>query len=173
MTAGAAARLLRPQWSPEQMFRCRKRIEGGMEQQSGLSVSHEAIHTAIYALPGGARGASAIGTLVEHSPCFVALMRIPAPKADVAACAFAGVRNAIPAPLRKTLTCGQGKEMAEHRATCSPAQRINPTLERRCSDCVGPHRVSHELRIATAQSWAISNEYAETTDWRGRFRPLW
>jgi hypothetical protein len=31
----------------------RKRIEGGMEQQSGLSVSHEAIYQAIYALPRG------------------------------------------------------------------------------------------------------------------------
>ena len=35
-------------------------------------------------------------------------------RADVAACAFAGTLNAIQAPLRKTLTYDQGKEIA-HR----------------------------------------------------------
>ena len=48
---GEIARLLRLGWSPEQIAGRRKRIERGMEQQSGLSVSHEAIYTAIYALP--------------------------------------------------------------------------------------------------------------------------
>ena len=43
-------------------------------------------------------------------------MQIPTRKADVAACAFAGALNAIPAPLRKTLTYNQGKEMAEHES---------------------------------------------------------
>jgi transposase, IS30 family len=170
---GDIARLLRLHWSPEQISGRRKRIEGGMERQSGLSVSHEAIYTAIYALPRGelrreliaclrqdkpmrgrkpkgserrgklcgmtnikerpeeiegrlvpghwegdlilgAGGASAIGTLVERTTRFVVLVRMPTRKADVAACAFAGALNAIPAPLRKTLTYDQGKEMAEH-----------------------------------------------------------
>lgn len=167
------ARLLRRKWSPEQISGRRQRIEDGMEQQSGLSVSHEAIYTAIYALPRGelrreliaclrqdkprrgrkpkgserrgklcgmtnikdrpeeiegrlvpghwegdfilgARGASAIGTLVERKTRYVVLVRMPTRKADVAACAFAGALNAIPAPLRKTLTYDQGKEMAGH-----------------------------------------------------------
>ena len=39
---------------------------------------------------------------------------MPTRRADVAASAFAGALNAIPAPLRKTLTYYQGKEMAGH-----------------------------------------------------------
>jgi IS30 family transposase len=62
----------------------------------------------------GARGASAIGTLVERTTRFLVLVRIPARQADVAGSAFAGALNAIPAPLRKTLTYDQGKEMAGH-----------------------------------------------------------
>jgi len=167
------ARLLRLGWSPEQISGRRKRIEGGLGVQSGLMVSHEAIYTAIYALPRGelrreliaslrqdkpvrgrkpkgserrgklcdmtnikdrpeeiegrlvpghwegdlilgAGGSSAIGTLVERTTRFVVLVKMPTRKADVAACAFAGALNAIPAPLRQTLTYDQGKEMAAH-----------------------------------------------------------
>ena len=50
---GEVARLLRLKWSPEQISGRRQRIEDGMVRQSGLSVSHEAIYTAIYALPRG------------------------------------------------------------------------------------------------------------------------
>jgi transposase, IS30 family len=181
---GGIARLLRLKWSPEQISGRRKRIERGMEQQSGLRVSHEAIYTTIYALPRGqlrreliaclrqdkpmrgrkpkgserrgklcgmtnikerpaeiegrlvpghwegdlilgARGASAIGTLVERTTRYVVLVHMPTRKADVAACAFAGALNAIPAPLRKTLTYDQGKEMAEHESlACSTGMRI-------------------------------------------------
>jgi transposase, IS30 family len=172
---GEVAGLLRRGWSPEQIAGRRKRIEAGMEQSSGVSVSHEAIYTAIYALPRGelrreliaclrqdkpmrgrkpkgserrgklcnmtnikqrpeeiegrlvpghwegdiilgAGGASAIGTLVERTTRFVVLVRMPTRKADVVACAFAGALNAIPAPLRKTLTYDQGKEMAQHES---------------------------------------------------------
>jgi IS30 family transposase len=170
---GEVARLLRLKWSPEQISGRRQRIEGGMTIHSGQSVSHEAIYTAIYALPRGelrreliaclrqdkpmrgrkpkgserrgklcnmtnikerpdevagrlvpghwegdfilgAGGSSAIGTLVERTTRYVVLVRMPTRKADVAACAFAGALNAIPAPLRKTLTYDQGKEMAQH-----------------------------------------------------------
>ena len=62
----------------------------------------------------GAHGASAIGTLVERTTRLVVLVRMPTRKADVAASAFTGALNAIPAPLRKTLTYDQGKEMANH-----------------------------------------------------------
>ncbi len=167
------SRLSRLKWSPEQISGRRKRIENGMEQKSGLRLSHEAIYHAIDALPRGelrreliaclhqdkpmrgrkpkgserggklcnmtninerpeevegrlvpghwegdfilgAGGASAIGTLVERTTRFVLLVRMPTRKADVAACAFAGALNAIPEPLRKTLTYDQGKEMAAH-----------------------------------------------------------
>jgi len=62
----------------------------------------------------GAGGASAIGTLVERTTRFVVLVHMPTRKADVAASAFAGALNAIPEPLRKTLTYDQGKEMSGH-----------------------------------------------------------
>jgi len=62
----------------------------------------------------GAKGVSAIGTLVERTTRFVVLVHMPARKADVAASAFAGALNAIPETLRKTLTYDQGKEMAGH-----------------------------------------------------------
>jgi len=172
---GEMAELLRLGWSPEQISGRRKRIEVGMKQPSSLSVSHEAIYTAIYALPRGelrrelisylrhhkpgrgrkpkgserrgklcgmtnikkrpeeiegrlvpghwegdlilgAGGASAIGTLLERTTRFVLLVHMPTRKADVAASAFAGALNTIPAPLRKTLTYDQGKEMANHES---------------------------------------------------------
>jgi IS30 family transposase len=170
---GEVVSLLQQGWSPEQISGRRKRVKNGMEQSSGLTISHEAIYTAIYALPRGelrrdliaclrqdkpqrgrkpknterrgkltnmtnikqrpeeiegrlvpghwegdlilgAGGASAIGTLVERSTRYVVLVHMPTRKADVAASAFAGALNAIPAPLRQTLTYDQGKEMAEH-----------------------------------------------------------
>jgi len=169
------AALLRLGWSPEQISGRRKRMEAGVEQPSGLSVSHEAIYTAIYALPRGelrreliaclrqdkpvrgrkpkgserrgklcnmtniaerpeevegrlvpghwegdiilgAGGTSAIGTLVERTTRFLVLVRMPTRKADVVASAFAGALNAVPDPLRKTLTYDQGKEMAQHES---------------------------------------------------------
>ena len=169
------SRLLRLRWSPQQIAGRRKRIEKGKQLQSGLRVSHEAIYTAVYALPRGelrreliaclrqdkpmrgrkprgserrgklcnmtniaerpeevsgrlvpghwegdlilgARGASAIGTLVERTTRLVVLVRMPTRRAEVAACAFAGALNAMPEPLRQTLTYDQGKEMAEHQS---------------------------------------------------------
>jgi len=54
-----------------------------------------------------AKGASPIGTLVKRTTRFVVLVHVPARKADVTGSAFAGALNAIPAPLRRTLTPGQ------------------------------------------------------------------
>ena len=62
----------------------------------------------------GANGSSAIGTLVERTTGFLLLAKMPSKKADVAACTFAGALNAVPGPLRKTLTYDQGKELARH-----------------------------------------------------------
>ena len=167
------ARLLCLGWSPEQISGRRQRMKDGMVEQSGVTVSHEAIYRAIYALPRGelrreliaclrqdkpmrgrkprgserrgklcnmtnirerpeeiegrlvpghwegdlimgTGGSSAIGTLVERTTRYVVLVHMPTRKADVVSCAFAGALNAIPAPLRQTLTYDQGKEMASH-----------------------------------------------------------
>src|SRR5215207_416284 len=47
------AKLLRLQWSPEQIAGRRKRLEDGTEMSSGLRVSHEAIYQAVFAVPRG------------------------------------------------------------------------------------------------------------------------
>jgi IS30 family transposase len=57
------ARLLRLGWSPEQIASRRKRIENGMEQPSGLRVSHEAIYTALYAQQRGELGRELLSDL--------------------------------------------------------------------------------------------------------------
>src|SRR3954451_13733547 len=46
-------KLLRLQWSPEQIAGRRKRMEDGVAVSSGVPVSHEAIYQAIYAVPRG------------------------------------------------------------------------------------------------------------------------
>ena len=167
------AALLRLGWSPEQIAGRRTRIEGGVEQQASVAVSHEAIYAALYALPRGelrreliaclrqgkpARGRrpkgserrgklwdmtpiaerpadvaarlvpghwegdlilgqanSAIGTPAPRTTRLLLLVLMPTRKAAFAASAFAGALNAIPAPLRRTLTYDQGKEMARHK----------------------------------------------------------
>ena len=76
----------------------------------------------------GARGASAIGTLVERTTRFVVLVHMPARKADVAAGAFAGALNAIPESLRKTLTYDQGKEMAGHVGRAEATEGLQSRL---------------------------------------------
>ena len=58
---------------------------------------------------------SAIGTPALRTTRFLLLVLMPTRKADVAASAFAGALSAIPAPLRRTLTDDQGKEMARHK----------------------------------------------------------
>ncbi len=55
-------------WSPEQISGRRKRMEAGVEQISGLSVSHEAIYTAIYALPRGELRRELIACLRQAKP---------------------------------------------------------------------------------------------------------
>ena len=65
---GQMAGLLRQGWSPEQISGRRKRMEAGLEQSSGLSVSHEAIYRAIYALPRGELRREMIACLRQAKP---------------------------------------------------------------------------------------------------------
>jgi IS30 family transposase len=65
---GRVAELVRLGWSPEQISGRRKRMEAGLEQPSGLSVSHETIYTAIYALPRGELRRELIACLRQDKP---------------------------------------------------------------------------------------------------------
>ena len=69
----------------------------------------------------GARNGSAVGTLVERTTCLVILARMEWSDAVSAREGFPRKLRHVPAPLRKTLTYDQGKEMAEHERL---AQRL-------------------------------------------------
>ena len=62
----------------------------------------------------GARNGSAVGTLVERTTRLVLLARMEGTDAGSAREGFTKKLRYVPAPLRKTLTYDQGKEMAEH-----------------------------------------------------------
>ena len=62
------AKLLRLQWSPEQIAGRRKRLEDGTEISSGLRVSHEAIYQAIYAVPRGELRRELLACLRQGKP---------------------------------------------------------------------------------------------------------
>src|SRR5687768_14318798 len=62
------AKLLRLQWSPEQIAGRRKRLEDGTEVSSGLRVSHEAIYQAIYAVPRGELRRELLACLRQGKP---------------------------------------------------------------------------------------------------------
>lgn len=62
----------------------------------------------------GARNGSAVGTLVERTTRLVLLARMDGTDATSARQGFTKTLRHGPAPLRKTLTYDQGKEMAEH-----------------------------------------------------------
>ena len=63
----------------------------------------------------GKNQASQIGTLVERSSGFVQLLHLPnARTADVVAEGMINAIKDLPEELRRTLTCDQGSEMAEH-----------------------------------------------------------
>src|SRR4051812_14109234 len=61
-------RLLRLQWSPEQIAGRRKRLEDGADMSSGLRVSHEAIYQAIYAVPRGELRRELLACLRQGKP---------------------------------------------------------------------------------------------------------
>ena len=62
----------------------------------------------------GTRTGSAVGTLVERTTRLVLLARMDGTDAASAYRGFTKTLRHVPAPLRKTLTYNQGKEMAEH-----------------------------------------------------------
>lgn len=63
----------------------------------------------------GAGNQSAVGVLYERASRVVLLARLADATADSALAGFTYKLNAIAAPMRKTLTYDQGKEMAHHR----------------------------------------------------------
>ena len=71
----------------------------------------------------GARGKSAIGTVVERATRFVMLLHLPEDHGALAVQeAIVAKMAQLPAILRKTLTWDQGKEMANHIAIAEAAQ---------------------------------------------------
>jgi IS30 family transposase len=62
----------------------------------------------------GADNKSSAGVLVERSSRLVPLARMKSATAEAALAAFTVKFNSIAAPMRQTLTCDQGKEMARH-----------------------------------------------------------
>jgi IS30 family transposase len=58
---------------------------------------------------------SQVGTLVERTTLFVALVQLEDARADTAATAFADILNRFDSQLRRSLTYDQGTEMAQHR----------------------------------------------------------
>src|SRR5687767_10136680 len=62
------AKLLRLQWSPEQIAGRRKRLEDGAAVSSGVLVSHEAIYQAVYAVPRGELRRELLACLRQGKP---------------------------------------------------------------------------------------------------------
>ena len=63
----------------------------------------------------GARNQSSVGTLVERTSRLVLLARMTAATAEAALEGFTEILNRVHAPMRKTLTYDQGKEMSRHK----------------------------------------------------------
>jgi len=62
----------------------------------------------------GRRNQSQVGTLVERSTLYVALVRLEDGRAETAARAFAGIFQRFDAEMRRSMTYDQGSEMARH-----------------------------------------------------------
>ena len=63
----------------------------------------------------GAGNQSSVGTLVERTSRLVLLARMTAATAEAALEGFTEILNRVHAPMRKTLTYDQGKEMSRHK----------------------------------------------------------
>jgi IS30 family transposase len=59
---------------------------------------------------------SRVGTLVERTTLFVALVKLEDGRAETTANGFATILNRFQPPLRRSLTYDQGREMAQHRS---------------------------------------------------------
>jgi IS30 family transposase len=58
---------------------------------------------------------SQVGTLVERTTLFVALVKLPSSKADATAEAFTGILNRFDSQMRRSMTYDQGSEMRHHK----------------------------------------------------------
>jgi IS30 family transposase len=58
---------------------------------------------------------SQVGTLVERTTLFVALVKLSSSKADVTAQAFTDILNRFESQLRRSMTFDQGSEMRHHK----------------------------------------------------------
>ena len=63
----------------------------------------------------GRMNRSRVGTLVERTTLFLALVKLDDGRAETIANAFATILNRFQSPMRLTLTYDQGREMAQHR----------------------------------------------------------
>lgn len=63
----------------------------------------------------GRMNRSRVGTLVERTTLFVALVKLADGRAETTANAFATILNRFQSPMRLSLTYDQGREMAQHR----------------------------------------------------------
>ena len=63
----------------------------------------------------GKRNLSQVGTLVERTTLFVALVKLDSSKADVTAEAFTKILNRFDSQLRRSMTFDQGSEMRHHK----------------------------------------------------------
>ena len=64
----------------------------------------------------GRRNQSQVGTLVERTTLYVALVKLPDGKAETAAAGFARILNRFQAQMRRSMTYDQGSEMARHQS---------------------------------------------------------
>jgi len=58
---------------------------------------------------------SQVGTLVERTTLFVALVKLSSSRADITAQAFTGILNRFDSQLRRSMTFDQGSEMRHHK----------------------------------------------------------
>jgi IS30 family transposase len=64
---------------------------------------------------------SRVGTLVERTTLFVALVKLEDGRAQTCANGFASILNRFLPPLRRSMTYDQGREMAQHRSLAQQA----------------------------------------------------
>ena len=81
----------------------------------------------------GATNRSAVGTLVERTPCLVILAKVDGTTATAAAVGFSDKLNEVPRSLRLSMTYDQGKEMVKHVGS----------LRRRGQRFILPTRIAH------------------------------
>jgi IS30 family transposase len=74
----------------------------------------------------GAMNRSRVGTLVERTTLFVALVKLEDGRAQTTADGFARILQRFDSQLRLSLTYDQGREMAQHRSLAEQARLLRP-----------------------------------------------